>query len=136
MERVRDKATAQMSTQKDRASDGLTSIAQAVRQSTQPFRDNQQDTIATYIDKAADQLERFSTRLRDRDINEVMNDVQQFARRQPAIFIGASFAAGVLAARFLKSSAPAGDRYRRQEPLRTAYDPSTSARDDFRGGGL
>ena len=104
MDRVRSGATAQLSTTKDRATDGLGSLAQAVRQSTQPFRENQQDTIAQYIEKAADQLDRFSSHLRQRDINDIVDDVQRFARRQPAVFIGAAFAAGVVAARFLKSS--------------------------------
>ena len=104
LDKVRTGATAQLSTSKERATDGLGSLAQAVRQSTQPFRDNQQDTVAQYIEKAADQLDRFSTSLRERDINEIVDDVQRFARRQPALFIGAAFAAGMLAARFLKSS--------------------------------
>ena len=104
MDRVRSGATAQLSSTKDRATDGLGSLAQAVRQSTQPFRENQQDTIAQYIEKAADQLDRFSSHLRQRDINDIVDDVQRFARRQPAVFIGAAFAAGVVAARFLKSS--------------------------------
>ena len=111
MDRVRSGATAQLSSTKDRATDGLGSLAQAVRQSTQPFRENQQDTIAQYIEKAADQLDRFSSHLRQRDINDIVDDVQRFARRQPAVFIGAAFAAGVVAARFLKSSNNGG-RYR------------------------
>lgn len=104
MDRVREGATSQLSSQKERATDGLGSIAQAVRQSTQPFRENNQDAIAQYIERAADQLEQFSARMRDRDISDIVDDVQRFARKQPAIFIGATFAAGVLAARFLKSS--------------------------------
>jgi hypothetical protein len=42
--------------------------------------------------------------VREKDVNEMLRDVQQFARRQPALFIGGSFAAGLLAARFLRSS--------------------------------
>ena len=75
MDRVRSGATAQLSSTKDRATDGLGSLAQAVRQSTQPFRENQQDTIAQYIEKAADQLDRFSSHLRQRDINDIVDDV-------------------------------------------------------------
>jgi ElaB/YqjD/DUF883 family membrane-anchored ribosome-binding protein len=104
LDRVRSSATAQLSSQKTRATDGLGSIAQAVRQTTQPLRDNKQDAIAQYVDKAADQIERFSAQLRDKDVSELVNDAQQFARRQPAMFIGAAFAVGVLTARFLKSS--------------------------------
>ena len=143
MDRVREGAAAQLSSQKSRATDGLGNLSQAVRQSTQPFRDNGQDAIAQYIDKAADQLERFSTRLRDRDVNDLVDDVQRFARRQPAVFIGAAFAAGVIAARFLKSSADnrrftSMPRYERDDryettPSRLDAVPGST---QYAGGGL
>jgi hypothetical protein len=98
-------------------------VAQAVRQSARPFRDNQQDTIAEYVEKAADQLEQFSTRLRERDLNELMNDAQRFARRQPALFIGVAFTAGLLGARFLKSSAENRRRGALQRYEPTSYTP-------------
>ena len=59
VDRVRERATAQLSSQKDRATDGLGSVAQAVRQSTKHLRDNKQDAIANYVEKAADQIDRF-----------------------------------------------------------------------------
>ena len=104
MNRVKESAAAQLSSQKERATEGLGSIATAVRQSSEPLRNNKQDMIAEYVEKAADQLEQFSTRLRERDVNDLVNDAQQFARRRPALFVGAAFVAGVAAARFLKSS--------------------------------
>lgn len=113
MDRVRETASTQITNQKNRATDGLGSFAQAVRKTSQPLRENQQATIAEYVDKAADQIERFSTRLRERDVKEIVDDVQQFARRQPAVFIGTALAIGVLAARFLKSSS---DRDYRPRP--------------------
>ena len=45
VDRVRDRATAQLSNQKDRATDGLNSVAQAVRQSTQELRDQRPDVF-------------------------------------------------------------------------------------------
>jgi hypothetical protein len=106
LDRVRDSAAAQLSTQKNRATDGLGSVARAVRQSAEPLRNNQQNTIAQYVEKAADQIERFSTTLREREVGDLVNDAQRFARRQPALFIAGAFAAGVVGARFLKSSSP------------------------------
>ncbi|MCA1560064.1 MAG: hypothetical protein LC753_13025 [Acidobacteria bacterium] len=103
-DRVRERASAQLTTQKERATDGLGTIAQAVRQSTQQLRNQQHETIAQYIEQAADQLERFSTRLKEKNVSELLNDAQQLARRQPALFIGGAFAVGLLGARFLKSS--------------------------------
>ena len=104
MDRVRDGATSQLTTQKGRVTDSLTSLAQAVRESTASLRGNQQPAVAQYVEKAAGQLERLSNHLRDRDVKDLVQDAQQFARRQPGIFIGAAFAAGLLAARFMKSS--------------------------------
>jgi len=106
---VRETATSQLSSQKDRATDGLGSLARAVRQSTQSLRDNQQDTVAQYVEQAADRIEQFSSQLRDRDLGELMREADRFARRQPAIFIGAAFMLGVLAARFFKSSSSSAD---------------------------
>jgi hypothetical protein len=121
MNRVRQTATAQLSTQKDRATDGLGSLAQAVRKTSQPLRESNQDTIAGYVEQAADQIDRFSTRLRERDVQELVQDAQQLARRQPALFIGGAFALGLLTARFLKS-APTGNG-------RSHWDQGTSAGD-------
>jgi ElaB/YqjD/DUF883 family membrane-anchored ribosome-binding protein len=104
MDKVRQGATSQLSTQKNRATDGIGTVAQAVRQASQQLRIEQHDTIANYIDQAANQLEQFSTRLRDKDVGELVRDAQQFARRRPALFIGSAFAIGLLGARFLKSS--------------------------------
>lgn len=111
MDRMRDSATAQLASQKDRATTSLDSLAQAVRQTTQPLRDNKQDAIAQYVEEAADRLDRFTTRLRERNVSDLVQEVQHFARRQPAVFVGAAFAVGVIAARFLKSSADARRGY-------------------------
>jgi hypothetical protein len=130
---VRERATSQLSTQKDRATDGLGSIAQAVRQTTGKLREEQQDTMAQYVEKAADQIERLSNSLRDKDVNELLQDAQRFARQQPALFIGGSFAVGLLAARFLKSSSDARTANEYRAPATSDY---TSPADfDEPGGG-
>jgi hypothetical protein len=123
VDRVRQTAAAQLTTQKTRATEALGSVAAALRQSSQPLRDDNQGTLADYAGKAADQLEQFSTRFRERDLSELMDDVNRFARRQPALFVGAAFAAGVLAARFLKSSPDAQRRFRSGEALDYAPAP-------------
>ena len=106
LDRVREQANEQLSTQKDRATDGLGNLANAVRQTTRPLREQQHGAIADYVEQAADRIEQFSASLRDRNLSELVDDAQRFARRQPALFLAATFTAGVLAARFLKSSAP------------------------------
>lgn len=106
VDRVRERATAQLSSQKDRATDGLGSVASAVRQTTQTLREQHHDTVAHYVERAADQIERFSQRLKQKDVTELLGDAQRMARRQPALFVGGAFAIGLVGARFLKSSSP------------------------------
>lgn len=125
MNRVRERASAQLNTQKDQATEGIGSAVSAVRQSTQKLRDERHDTVANYIESAADQLDRFANRLKDKNVSELFDDAQRFARRQPGLFIGGAFFLGLLGSRFLKSSDPdrhsSGDRSERGYS-RTQFD--------------
>jgi len=112
VDRVRDRAGAQLTTQKDMATDSIGTIARAVRGTTQELRDQHHDTLAQFVDRAADQLERWSTGLKNKDVTDLFRDAQQAARRQPVVFVGSAFAVGLIAARFMKSSAP----HRSQQP--------------------
>jgi hypothetical protein len=134
--RMKQSATEQLTSQKDRGIDALGSVAQAVRSSTQKLRDENHDTIASYVDTAADQIETWSRRLKEKDINELLTDVQRVARRQPAAFIASAFALGLVAARFLKSSRPQNEYGYGSDLRRNVYGgrPRMSAAGD-RGSG-
>jgi len=102
---TQEQVRTQLNTQKDQASESLGSVAQTVRQIGTQLRQN--DTaapLAQYTDTAANQIENASQYLRTHDVNTMMGDLEQVARRQPALFIGGAFALGLLAARFLKST--------------------------------
>lgn len=121
VDRVKETATAQLTNQKDRGIDTLGRVAEAVRSSTQKLREERHDTIAGYVDQAADRIDDWSRRLREKDVNEIISDVQGLARRQPAVFIGSAFALGLVGARFLKSSRQQSERDDRSESSRTPY---------------
>jgi hypothetical protein len=101
---LRDTTYRSIDGQKARASDTLGSLAGAVRGMTQPLRDGGQPQIAEYVNKAADGIERWASNLKQQDLEDGVRAVEQFARRQPAMFLGLAFGAGLVAARFLKSS--------------------------------
>lgn len=84
----------------------LDNVAQAFRSSGNQLRSEQQGGagIANYMDRAAEGVSQLSGYLRDRNIDEMLMDAEDFARRQPELFLGGAFALGVLAARFFKSS--------------------------------
>ena len=104
IDKARQRATAQLTEQKNKAVDGIGSVTQAVRQSTQQLRDQQHETLAQYVERAANQIDTLAQQLRNKDVGDLFNDAQRLARRQPALFIGSAFALGLIAARFLKSS--------------------------------
>jgi hypothetical protein len=105
VDQAKQQATSQLSSQKDRAVDSLGSVADALRQTGKHLRDSDQQGIAQYADKAADRVEQFSGQLRGKDVQEIVRDVERYARQQPALFLGGAFVLGLLGARFLKSTA-------------------------------
>lgn len=80
-------------------------LAEALHHTAQHLQEQHRDAVAQYTGQAAQGLERFSQTLRERDLHAVVGQVEDFARRQPAVFIGSAALLGFLAARFLKSSA-------------------------------
>jgi len=103
-DQAKQTVTSQVATQKDKASEALSSVAQALRQTGDQLRSNDQGAISQYAGQAADQIERLSGFLRDRDVNDILHETERFARRQPALFLGGAFVLGLIGARFLKSS--------------------------------
>ncbi|QDV43861.1 hypothetical protein Enr13x_37210 [Stieleria neptunia] len=82
----------------------------AIRKASGKLHDEQHDSIASYVDAAAGQLDQFRQSLESKDIGEIVDDVQDFARRRPEIVYGGLFVAGLAAMRFLKASKPACQR--------------------------
>ncbi len=103
-EQAKHQATSQLDSQKQRASQGLDGVAQALRQTGQHLREQDRTAVAQYTDKAAEQIEHFSGTLRERSAGELIGDAERFARREPMLFVGGAFLLGLLGARFLKSS--------------------------------
>jgi len=106
VDQARQQLSSRLVDQKDRAAEGLTSVAHALRQTSQQLREQDQQAVTGYIESAASQVERISNYLRHNDLGGLIDDVEHFARRQPALFLGGTFVLGLLGARFLKSSRP------------------------------
>ena len=104
-DQLRTKASGALSEQKSRATQGLGSVVDAIRQTGRQLGDGNSG-MSGYVNNAADSLQRWTETLDRKDIGEIVEDVQRFGRRQPALFVGLTFGAGLLGARFLKSSRP------------------------------
>lgn len=81
----------------------LEAIVKALKKAADAFHDEHQDSIADYTRRAADGLSRLSHDLRDKDLDTLIDNVNDYARRQPGVFLGGAVAAGFLLSRFLKS---------------------------------
>jgi len=103
-DQARTQVISKLDDQKERAAGSLDSVAQALRQTGQQFRDQDQQPFGQVAESAAEMVDRFSGFLSERDIRQLIGEAENFARRQPALFIGGAFGLGLLAARFLKSS--------------------------------
>ncbi|HEX8267086.1 MAG TPA: hypothetical protein VF596_16915 [Pyrinomonadaceae bacterium] len=105
---VQEKASTFVDTKTSDVAQSLTGVADTVRQFTETLRTNQDtpiaQTVAQYGDTVTNQVERIADYLDRADLQKLTRDVESFARRNPAIFIGSAFALGIVAARFIKSS--------------------------------
>ncbi|MBA3966155.1 MAG: hypothetical protein H0X47_10330 [Nitrospirales bacterium] len=124
---AQEKVKSTLEGQKGKRLEELSGIADAVRQTGQTLRDQQNDGIAHYAERAADQIERVVDYMDARDVGELLNDTEMFARRHPEAFLGGAFMLGLLAGRFLKSSRDpqmSGSSFHREEPRPMVSSPS------------
>lgn len=102
--RARTKLGSLIGTQKDKAADRIGSVSVALKTASQRLREQDQENLAQYTDRAAARMNDLSGYLQEKDPDQLINEVEDFTRRRPALVIGGALAAGFLMARFLKSS--------------------------------
>lgn len=101
---AKDQVQTQLAGQKDRATEHLSSITTALHETSDHLRDHDEDAVARYVDRAAQQVDQFSHYLRNHTVSELLAETERYARREPALFLGGAALLGLASARFLKSS--------------------------------
>jgi hypothetical protein len=101
---ARERATSQLSSQKERAAGGLEALASALQDTGRQMRSQDDAVMADYIETAANQVDHLAVLLKNQDVDQLIAATERFARRQPALFLAAAFAVGFAGTRFLKSS--------------------------------
>ena len=101
---AQQQASSMASNQMNAVAERLAGLSDMFRTVSQQSRENDQTMVAEVADRAGQQVERVSNYLRERDLDDLIEETQEYARRQPAIFLGSTFVLGLLAARFFKSS--------------------------------
>jgi hypothetical protein len=98
-----EKLRASVIEQKTAGADYVGNVANIIRRTAYEF-DSDIPQAGHYIRKAAAQIENVSNAMRNRDMSEIVGNVQDFARKQPTAFFGAAVLLGFAAVRFLKSA--------------------------------
>ncbi|MES2711421.1 MAG: hypothetical protein V4653_07550 [Pseudomonadota bacterium] len=88
---------------KQAGSEQISGFASAIRNAADDLEGTSPE-IAGHVRSAASSIEEISSALRDRSVGQLFQDLNVFARRQPAAFFGISAVAGFAIARFAKSS--------------------------------
>lgn len=104
-EEARERGKSFFESQKRLAAEEVEGMANALRQTAHQLEDQHQESIANYTSRAAESLDSISKAIRDKDLNSLVRQAEDFGRRQPGIFLGSAVAVGFFLARFLKSSA-------------------------------
>jgi hypothetical protein len=101
---AKERASSSLGESKGQFADQLGTAAQALRRTTEHLRSEDQPRIAGFTETLARQLDQVSNYLRNKDAAGMRRDLENAARRQPAIAIGGAIVLGLIGARFLKSS--------------------------------
>jgi hypothetical protein len=118
---LREAALSLVDDQKGRLADTIHGFALAFRRSADTLQEEQSAMASRCAGQAAMQLDRMAAALRQRRLGDILADAEGLARRQPALFIAGTLAAGFLLARLIAASPapepePAGDNAWQEGP--------------------
>lgn len=90
---VNEQASSAVNAQKQSLAERLDDVAKAVHRSGEQL-EGHQDWVAGLVERGADELSAFAETMRTNDLQALLSNLEGLARRQPALFVGASLAAG------------------------------------------
>src|ERR671932_770671 len=93
-QQIKQQASARLSGQIDRAPEGLGNLSQALLSVSGQLRQQDQALVAEYTTRTAEQVQRAASYLRGKDIDQLVDEAEGFARRQPVVFLAGGFGVG------------------------------------------
>jgi hypothetical protein len=126
-----DRLREQVERQSTSAGEQAHSLGKALRQSSEQLRAEGKGAPATVVGQAADRAESLGRYLRESTADQIIHDVESFARRRPWLTGAAGVLAGFMASRFVKASS----QRRYQTSGYRGYETSPSHRRELVAGG-
>jgi ElaB/YqjD/DUF883 family membrane-anchored ribosome-binding protein len=90
---------------KDRATEALDNVVRLVEDAAATVDDKVGPQYGDYVRRAGDTLAGVATTIRDKDVEDLVDDARNVVRTNPALAIGAAAAVGFLVARIVKAGA-------------------------------
>lgn len=103
VEGIQNLARSMMTIPKNLAAERLGSMAGLLRETATQFH-GRQDMVAEIAGNAAKQVDKFASTLRESDVKQLVEEVENLARRKPVVVFAAAMALGFMASRLWKSS--------------------------------
>ena len=89
---------------RDRAASKVEKVGKLVHQASHALHAVRMDGVADAIDSAAERVESLSDYIKDRNLNDIIQDAGDVVNQHKALAIGGLFVTGFAIARFLKAS--------------------------------
>lgn len=131
-EQMRDAAESLVDEQKERMAVAVRGVADMLRRTADTLEREHNTTAAHYAGRVAAQIDRFSTAVREHEISEMVASTEDFARRQPALFIAGAVAAGFVIGRLL--ARPSRRDFQPGETYRSYYGTNEAALAGYAAG--
>lgn len=113
--------------QKEAGAEHVASFARAVDRAADELERSSPE-LARYAHQAASSVDKLSDTLRQRSVRDLIDESNDFARREPALFFGAAVIAGMVISRFLRSSEDHDSSARHAGDVASGSKTSTAGR--------
>jgi hypothetical protein len=107
-EELRDDAERRADRWTSEMGDRIEGVARALRSAGEALEDQGEGRMSAMASSVAEQVERMGGYLHDENPRAMLRDLEDTARRNPGVFVGSTFVAGLLLGRFLRASEGGG----------------------------
>jgi len=110
------------------ASRKLDTLAEALREAEGKLREKQSNSLAGIFEICSESVMRLSDNLRASNPDTIIGEVEDFARHQPGIFLGAAVVAGLLVGQLILSPGERAENLQEVHPRKESsikYNPGT-----------
>jgi hypothetical protein len=101
---AQDRVRSEVDRRSTMAGEQLTSVASAMRHTSDELRSQGNEPHAKLADAAAERMDQVGGYLQRADSDTILGDLEDLARRQPLLVVAGGLVVGLAAARFLKAS--------------------------------